>query len=154
MNTPRTDICRPEDREAVLTERQRMKMACSAHSYVRGSTLKFYEWLGLSHSAIFTAGSARLDLRRLPSGKLGPCGRRQGPSEDCYPGPGTDCYRKSCPRSHSPTAIRGSDLPGVTTALMLEHVSTHPENPGSSISTSTSTGSPSSALVEETNPKS
>ena len=113
MNTPRTDICRPEDREAVLTERRRMKMACSAHSYVRGSTLKFYEWLGLSHSAIFTAGSARLDLRRLPSGKLGPCGRRQGPSEDCYQGPGPDGYRKSCPRSHSPGALAGNCYPGV-----------------------------------------
>jgi uncharacterized protein (DUF2252 family) len=48
MNTTRTDICKPEDREAVLTERRRMKMALSAHSYVRGSTLKFYEWLGSS----------------------------------------------------------------------------------------------------------
>src|ERR1700721_256700 len=48
MNNQRTGICKPEDREAVLTERRQMKMAFSAHSYVRGSTLKFYEWLGSS----------------------------------------------------------------------------------------------------------
>src|ERR1700722_4196647 len=34
---------------------------------------------GFVHSAVSPAWSARLDLRRLPSGKLGPGGRRQGP---------------------------------------------------------------------------
>jgi hypothetical protein len=41
----KTEICPPQRRQAVLTERRRLKMACSAHGYVRGSTLKFYEWL-------------------------------------------------------------------------------------------------------------
>jgi hypothetical protein len=40
-----SDICPPQRRQAVLAERRRLKMACSAHAYVRGSTLKFYEWL-------------------------------------------------------------------------------------------------------------
>ena len=36
---------RPADRPALLLERQRLKMASSAHAYVRGNTIKFYEWL-------------------------------------------------------------------------------------------------------------
>jgi uncharacterized protein (DUF2252 family) len=42
------DICAPRRRQAVLTKRRRLKMAYSAHSYVPGRTLQFYEWLGSS----------------------------------------------------------------------------------------------------------
>ena len=62
------------------------------------------------------AGSARLDLRRLPSGKLGACGRRQRQSKDSYPGPGPDGYRKSCPRSNSPRALAGNCYSGIGSA--------------------------------------
>jgi len=34
-----------EQRTRLLAERQALKMARSAHAYVRGSTAKFYEWL-------------------------------------------------------------------------------------------------------------
>ena len=34
-----------EERQAVLSERRHLKMAGSAHAYVRGNTLKFYKWL-------------------------------------------------------------------------------------------------------------
>ena len=33
------------DREAVLERQRALKMAKSAHAYVRGNTLKFYQWL-------------------------------------------------------------------------------------------------------------
>jgi uncharacterized protein (DUF2252 family) len=33
------------DRAALLNAQRSQKMARSAHAYVRGSTLKFYEWL-------------------------------------------------------------------------------------------------------------
>jgi uncharacterized protein (DUF2252 family) len=36
---------RPEGRSSVLTKTRNQKMARSAHAYVRGNTLKFYEWL-------------------------------------------------------------------------------------------------------------
>src|SRR5688500_11142050 len=36
---------RPKDRQRVLLARQRLKMASSAHGYVRGSTARFYDWL-------------------------------------------------------------------------------------------------------------
>ncbi len=35
----------PEERAAVLERQRTLKMARSAHAYVRGNTLKFYEWL-------------------------------------------------------------------------------------------------------------
>lgn len=36
---------RPDDRVSVLAKTRNFKMACSPHAYVRGNTLKFYEWL-------------------------------------------------------------------------------------------------------------
>jgi hypothetical protein len=36
---------RPADRASALALRQTLKMARSAHAYVRGSTVQFYEWL-------------------------------------------------------------------------------------------------------------
>ncbi|MCJ1883146.1 DUF2252 domain-containing protein, partial [Pseudomonas nitroreducens] len=38
----------PSDRLAVLESRRTLKMARSAHAYVRGNTAKFYEWLAAS----------------------------------------------------------------------------------------------------------
>jgi uncharacterized protein (DUF2252 family) len=35
----------PNDRQRILTEARNVKMAQSAHAYVRGNTAKFYEWL-------------------------------------------------------------------------------------------------------------
>jgi uncharacterized protein (DUF2252 family) len=35
----------PRDRASVLRARQQAKMAESAHAYVRGNTLQFYQWL-------------------------------------------------------------------------------------------------------------
>jgi uncharacterized protein (DUF2252 family) len=36
---------RPTDRISALRTQQTLKMARSAHAYVRGSTVHFYEWL-------------------------------------------------------------------------------------------------------------
>lgn len=40
-------VSQPKDdqRAAILQKQQRLKMARSAQAYVRGSTVKFYEWL-------------------------------------------------------------------------------------------------------------
>ena len=38
-------MTKPDDRQRILTETRNLKMAQSAHAYVRGSTAKFYEWL-------------------------------------------------------------------------------------------------------------
>ena len=38
----------PQDRQAALVAERNRKMATSAHAYVRGSTVRFYEWLDRS----------------------------------------------------------------------------------------------------------
>ena len=42
--TSKTSV-KPADRLSALKARQSLKMARSAHAYVRGSTAKFYQWL-------------------------------------------------------------------------------------------------------------
>jgi uncharacterized protein (DUF2252 family) len=41
----RTSAVQPKARQPILTQRRLLKMAQSAHAYVRGNTVKFYEWL-------------------------------------------------------------------------------------------------------------
>src|SRR5215470_12653139 len=40
-----TKLSRPKQRATVLVRTRNLKMARNAHAYVRGSTVKFYEWL-------------------------------------------------------------------------------------------------------------
>src|SRR6202789_1263110 len=127
MNNPRTGICKPEDREAVLTERRQMKMAFSAHSYVRGSALKFYEWLGSSTARSLPQGPSIWICGDCHLGNLGPVANAKGRvtlalrdfDQTVVGNPGHDLIRLALSLA---TAIRGSDLPGVTTALALERM--------------------------------
>ena len=41
-----TESYGPRERAAALERQRTLKMAKSAHAYVRGNTLQFYEWLG------------------------------------------------------------------------------------------------------------
>ena len=52
---------RPKQRPIVLAERRNAKMARSAHAYMRGNTVKFYEWL------VTAAGKSYLTDRRYGS---------------------------------------------------------------------------------------
>jgi uncharacterized protein (DUF2252 family) len=127
MKTSRDDICKPEDREAVLTERRRLKMAFSAHSYVRGSTLKFYEWLGSTAARSLPQGPPVWICGDCHLGNLGPVADAKGRvkiairdlDQTVIGNPAHDLIRLGLSLA---TAIRGSDLPGVTTALMLEQM--------------------------------
>ena len=101
-------------------------MAASAHAYVRGSTLKFYEWLKTADSTlpqgppIWICGDCHV-------GNLGPIAddddnigiqiRDLDPS--VIGNPALDLIRLGLSLA---TAARGSDLPGVTTAKMLEQM--------------------------------
>ena len=102
-------------------------MARSAHAYVRGSTQQFYAWLddvdaGLVPSAppVWICGDCHL-------GNLGPLADATGKvririrdlDQTVIGNPAHDLIRLSLSLS---TAARGSDLPGVTTAHMLEEV--------------------------------
>ncbi len=122
---------KPEDRKAILDERRKLKMARSAHAYVRGSTVKFYEWLE-------TSGRKRgpHDLPDGPPiwicgdchvGNLGPVADTDGNVEiqirdldqTVIGNPAHDLIRLALSLA---TAARGSDLPGVTTAHILEQM--------------------------------
>jgi uncharacterized protein (DUF2252 family) len=121
------DICPPQCRHAVLTERRRLKMACSAHAYVRGSTLKFYEWLDSSIGRSLPQGPPVWICGDCHLGNLGPVANAEGRvkiairdlDQAVIGNPAHDLIRLGLSLA---TAIRGSDLPGVTTALMLEQM--------------------------------
>jgi len=122
-----TGICPPQRRQAVLAERRRLKMACSAHAYVRGSTLKFYEWLDSSIGRSLPQGPAVWICGDCHLGNLGPVADAKGRvkiairdlDQAVIGNPAHDLVRLGLSLA---TAIRGSDLPGVTTALMLEQM--------------------------------
>src|SRR5580700_695173 len=124
-----TDICPPRRRQAVLTERRRLKMAFSAHSYVRGSTLKFYEWLSSSSARSLPQGPPIWICGDCHLGNLGPVADANGRvriairdlDQTVIGNPAHDLVRLALSLA---TAIRGSDLPGVTTAMVLEEMAT------------------------------
>ena len=117
----------PADRSRALTAERNRKMAASAHAYVRGSTVRFYEWL---------EASARLSLPDGPPvwicgdchvGNLGPVASTDGAlaiqvrdlDQTVVGNPAHDMVRLALSLA---MAARGSDLPGVTTAHMLERM--------------------------------
>ncbi|WP_372781916.1 DUF2252 family protein [Phenylobacterium sp.] len=116
----------PDDRAALLRDAQRLKMTRSAHAYVRGSTLKFYEWLEASAGKV-PEGPAVWICGDCHSGNLGPVSSARGQvavqirdlDQTVIGNPAHDLIRLGLSLA---TAARGSNLPGVTTALMLEHM--------------------------------
>lgn len=117
---------KPEDRADRLTALRNLKMARSAHAFVRGNTVQFYDWL--EHAG-----------RALPKGPdIWICGdchvSNIGPVADTNGGidvqirdldqtvmgnPAHDIVRLAVSLA---TAARGSDLPGVITARMVEQL--------------------------------
>ena len=118
---------RPQDRQAILTEQRRLKMARSAHAYVRGSTLRFYEWLESSAGKLLPQGPPVWICGDCHVGNLGPVANAKGSvdiairdlDQTVIGNPAHDLIRLGLSLA---TAIRGSDLPGVTTALMLKNM--------------------------------
>jgi uncharacterized protein (DUF2252 family) len=118
---------KPADRQAVLEERRRLKMARSAHAYVRGNTLQFYEWLNAGSGDKLPQGPPIWICGDCHLGNLGPVADADGKVEieirdldqTVIGNPAHDLIRLGLSLA---TAARGSDLPGVTTALMLEQI--------------------------------
>lgn len=116
----------PEERAARLRDAQRLKMARSAHAYVRGSTANFYTWLEAGPTsvpdgpAIWICGDCHL-------GNLGPLADVNGRiavqirdlDQTVIGNPAHDLIRLGLSLA---SAARGSDLPGVTTARILEQL--------------------------------
>jgi uncharacterized protein (DUF2252 family) len=117
----------PSARAERLTELRNRKMARSAHRYVRGSTAKFYEWLqALRHGSI-PEGPRIWVCGDCHVGNLGPLANAAGDIEiqirdfdqTVVGNPAVDLIRLSLSLA---SAARGSDLPGVVTARMLERI--------------------------------
>lgn len=118
----------PDDRALRLRETRHLKMARSAHAYVRGSTAKFYEWLEASPGVvpegppIWICGDCHI-------GNLGPLADNKGRvavqirdlDQIVIGNPAHDLIRLGLSLA---SEARGSDLPGVTTARILEQLMT------------------------------
>ena len=115
----------PRQRAASLRQLQRLKMARSVHSFVRGSTSQFYGWLEGRSFRVIPNGPAVWICGDCHVGNLGPVADAKGRVEieirdldqTVIGNPAYDLIRLGLSLA---TSIRSSDLPGVTTARMLE----------------------------------
>jgi len=122
-----TCIAKPDERLGLLTAERNRKMAASAHAYVRGSTTRFYQWLEDSDRSAVPDGPQVWICGDCHVGNLGPVASTDGAlaiqvrdlDQTVIGNPAHDIIRLSLSLA---MAARGSDLPGVTTAYMLERV--------------------------------
>jgi uncharacterized protein (DUF2252 family) len=114
-----------EQRIELLDARRNLKMARSAHAYVRGNTVRFYQWLETSRAKRLPVGPPVWICGDCHVGNLGPVADTEGNVEiavrdldqTVIGNPSHDLIRLALSLA---TAARGSDLPGVTTARIIE----------------------------------
>lgn len=122
-----TKTVKPADRLSALQMQQTLKMARSAHAYVRGSTVQFYRWLEDQKRGTLPEGPAMWICGDCHAGNLGPVAALDGRvaiqirdlDQTVIGNPAHDIIRLALSLA---TASRGSDLPGVTTAHIMEQV--------------------------------
>src|ERR1700739_4714470 len=120
-------FARPSARGLTLTKTRNLKMSRSAHAYVRGNTVKCYEWLEGQKSGSLPDGPPVWICGDCHVGNLGPVANAAGQIEiqirdldqTVIGNPAHDLIRLGLSLA---SAARGSDLPGVTTAKMLEQM--------------------------------
>ncbi|MES1177533.1 MAG: DUF2252 family protein [Myxococcales bacterium] len=127
---------KPNDNEAVraqlarmpaLHRRRDLKMARSAHAFVRGSTVQFYEWLADAKNRGVPQGPTVWICGDAHVGNLGPIARCDAnvqvelrDLDQTVPGnPAHDLIRLGLSLA---MAARSSDLPGVVTARLIEEL--------------------------------
>jgi uncharacterized protein (DUF2252 family) len=117
----------PANRLRVLEDRRALKMADSAHAYVRGSTVQFYRWLEDRGGKSVPKGPPVWICGDCHAGNLGPLAAADGTihvqirdlDQTVVGNPNHDLIRLALSLA---SAARGSNLPGVTTAHMLEQM--------------------------------
>ena len=117
----------PANRSKTLEFRRRLKMAQSAHAFVRGSTVQFYKWLEESGERAVPKGPPVWICGDCHAGNLGPLAAADGNihvqirdlDQTVIGNPNHDLIRLALSLA---SAARSSDLPGVTTAHMLENM--------------------------------
>jgi uncharacterized protein (DUF2252 family) len=115
------------NRQRTLEARRTLKMAGSAHAYVRGSTVQFYRWLQERGGRAVPKGPRVWICGDCHAGNLGPLADADGRihvqirdlDQTVIGNPHHDLIRLALSLA---SAARGSDLPGVTTAHMLEQM--------------------------------
>jgi uncharacterized protein (DUF2252 family) len=120
-----TALPNSSDRAALLRARRQRKMACSPERYVRGSTRQFYDWLDSDKSTRLSDGPEIWICGDCHIGNIGPLADHQGNiaieirdlDQTVLGNPAHDLVRLGLSLASSG---RGSSLPGVATALMLE----------------------------------
>jgi len=122
-------MIKPRDRQKTLTATRNLKMARSAHAFVRGSTEKFYAWLESRGRCTFPEGPPVWICGDCHLGNLGPLADVKGRvliqirdlDQTVIGNPAHDLIRLGLSLA---SAARSSDLPGVTTARILEELIT------------------------------
>ncbi|HSN28185.1 MAG TPA: DUF2252 family protein, partial [Kofleriaceae bacterium] len=118
-------IPKPSERTKVLIAKRELKMARSAHAFVRGSTDQFYTWLASPQTTTVPAGPPVWICGDCHIGNLGPIGHVEGHAvvemrdldQTVIGNPAHDIIRLALSLAMS---ARSSDLPGVTTARVTE----------------------------------
>jgi uncharacterized protein (DUF2252 family) len=112
------------DRQSLLVRTRRLKMARSAHAYVRGSTRQFYAWLAGTPAQVpegppvWICGDCHVgNLGPLADSKRRVAVQIRDLDQTVIGNPAHDLIRLGLSLA---SAVRGSDLPGVATARMLE----------------------------------
>src|ERR1700733_13906876 len=117
----------PGNRQGHLAATRNLKMARSPHAFVRGTTVKFYQWLQEGGARRVPEGPAVWICGDCHSGNLGPVADAKGDvhiqirdlDQTVIGNPNHDLIRLALSLA---SAARGSALPGVTTARMLERM--------------------------------
>lgn len=117
----------PSNRTRELAGLRNLKMARSAHAYVRGNTLQFYRWLAEAGRDIVPEGPPVWICGDCHLGNLGPVANAKGRVEieirdldqTVIGNPAHDLIRLGLSLA---SASRGSNLPGMTTAFILEEM--------------------------------
>jgi uncharacterized protein (DUF2252 family) len=116
-----------KERPEILALRRNQKMARSAHAYMRGNTLKFYEWLDSTAGKALPDGPQVWICGDCHVGNLGPLANVKGRvdiqirdlDQTVIGNPVHDLIRLGLSLA---TAVRSSNLPGITTAHMIENM--------------------------------
>ena len=127
MDSSKSALPSARQRPVILAERRNAKMARSAHAYMRGNTVKFYEWLQTSSGKSVPEGPPVWICGDCHVGNLGPVANLEGRvdiqirdlDQTVIGNPAHDLLRLGLSLA---TAARSSDLPGVTTARMMEEM--------------------------------
>ena len=117
----------PDERHEILLARRNKKMALSPHAYMRGNTTQYYEWLHSKRGHTLPHGPAIWICGDCHLGNIGPLADTDGKvdvqirdfDQTVIGNPAHDLLRLALSLA---TAARDSNLPGVVTAHMLEHL--------------------------------